>query len=396
MSRSVRNYKAIVTGANGLLGQHMQATLHALNGAAIFAGDDEQWSIQAVDRLMFTDEAQLIEVVRNSDVVFHFAGINRAEDDELEFGNIEIAEKLNKALDHAKSSAHVIYANSTHAQRDIPYGRGKKGAANTLEERAISTKSKFSNVVLPHIFGEGARPFYNNVTATLCHQITYGESPSINSEASVELLHAGEVTDRMIEVFLTGEVGPIQLEGEDMSVEYLYSKLKEFKVAREKDLFPAISKKIDVALFQCLQSTGFPNSILTKLKQNIDDRGTLFETSKGGESGQTFLSWTHPNIERGNHFHRYKIERFVVLSGAATIKMRHVLSNKIHVFNVNGNEPVAVDMPSLYSHSIVNTGDEPLLTLFWAHEIFNSAQPDTWAFPVSKENSFEILEYPNS
>lgn len=391
-----KKYKTIVTGANGLLGQHMQATLLAHNGAASFAGEDERWLIEAVDRETFSNEARLVEIVSNADVIFHFAGINRADDHELEFGNIEIATQLNKALDHAESSAHVIYANSTHAQRDIPYGRGKKGAASVLGERAAKAESKFTNTLLPHIFGEGARPFYNNVTATLCHQITQAETPTINAGGSVELLHAGEVADRLIQIFLAGEAGEIQLNGIEISVDNLYEKLMNFKSAREKDLFPVISEKIDVALFQCLQTAGFPQSIHRELVQNIDDRGTLFETSKGGESGQTFLSWTHPGIERGNHFHRYKIERFVVLQGTAKIKLRHVLRDEVHVFNVDGKTPTAVDMPSLYSHSIVNTGDEPLLTLFWAHEIFNSEQPDTWACLVSGEHSHETLEYSSS
>jgi len=36
----------------------------------------------------------------------------------------------------------------------------------------------------------------------------------------------------------------------------------------------------------------------------------------------------------------------------------------------------------LCTHNIVNTGNEPLMTLFWANEIFDPENPDTYATSV--------------
>ena len=115
---------------------------------------------------------------------------------------------------------------------------------------------------------------------------------------------------------------------------------------------------------------------------NEDSRGVLFEAVKGGGSGQTFMSTTRPGVTRGDHFHLNKVERFLVVSGEATIRIRRVLDNQVWEFPVSGSRPQAVDMPTLCTHSIENTGSEELLTLFWTHEIFEPDTPDTYADTV--------------
>jgi UDP-2-acetamido-2,6-beta-L-arabino-hexul-4-ose reductase len=39
-------------------------------------------------------------------------------------------------------------------------------------------------------------------------------------------------------------------------------------------------------------------------------------------------------------------------------------------------------MPTLHTHSIENVGPGRLLTLFWTHDLFDPAAPDTYADPV--------------
>jgi UDP-2-acetamido-2,6-beta-L-arabino-hexul-4-ose reductase len=41
-------------------------------------------------------------------------------------------------------------------------------------------------------------------------------------------------------------------------------------------------------------------------------------------------------------------------------------------------------MPTFYVHNITNTGTGELLTLFWANEIFDPAQPDTFTEAVGQ------------
>ena len=380
----------LVTGADGLLGRHARAALHSLNGAARFSGQEEPWDIREARHVDFDETARLAELAEGVSVVLHFAGINRASDAEVEHGNQLIAQQLATALDSSAPRAHVLFANSTHAERDIPYGRGKARAAALLRDRAVREGALFSDFVLPHVFGEGGRPHYNSATATLCKQVIDGSDPTIGEGAEVELIHAGAVVDAMLDAVAAHSGETRRLDGRSMSVQSVYDKLSAFREDHHADRFPQVSDRLDVALFNTLRTMGFPEWSSNSLTQHSDARGTLFEAAKGGEGGQTFLSWTLPGVERGNHFHRYKIERFVVVSGQATIRIRHVLENQVHTFEVDGNKPVAIDMPTLHTHSIVNTGNEPLLTLFWAHEIFDPENADTWAAPVMVDGAEEV------
>ena len=37
-----------------------------------------------------------------------------------------------------------------------------------------------------------------------------------------------------------------------------------------------------------------------------------------------------------------------------------------------------MDIPPGYTHSIENVGDDELVTLFWASEVFDAGKPDTF------------------
>ena len=113
-----------------------------------------------------------------------------------------------------------------------------------------------------------------------------------------------------------------------------------------------------------------------------DDRGWLFEAIRSDGQGQTFLSTTKPGITRGNHFHLHKVERFLVVEGKAKIRLRKIGSDDVYTFEVNGENPQAIDIPTLHTHNISNVGDGPLLTLFWSAELFDPENPDTYYVEV--------------
>ena len=96
---------------------------------------------------------------------------------------------------------------------------------------------------------------------------------------------------------------------------------------------------------------------------------------------------TAPGITRGDHFHLDKVERFVVLHGTAVIRLRRLFTDDVHEWVVRGDEPVAIDMPPLHTHNITNTGDDELLTIFWANDHFDPAAPDTFVEPVGQPTS---------
>lgn len=370
--------KIVVSGAGGLLGHHASVRLHAANCAARFKGHDQPYTLVRLDHAGFADDARLRDALDGADAVLHFAGVNRASDADLASGNPDIARRLVDGCRTSGSTPHIVYANSTHAANDSVYGSSKRIAGEILSEAG----GRYTDIILPHIFGEGARPHYNNVTATFIAQVIAGEAPQVNPEGRVALLHAGEAAQIAIDAALQGTTGVIEPAARPMSVCDLLTKIQQFHADYSANLFPNLTDRFDLALFNSYRAALYSDHYPKMLKLNGDGRGTLFEASRGGGGGQTFLSWTHPGVTRGDHFHLDKVERFLVVEGEAIIRIRPVLGDAIWECHVTGDAPAAIDMPTLHTHNIVNVGDRPLLTLFWANAIFDPAAPDTYADPV--------------
>lgn len=372
--------KIVVTGAGGLIGTHAAVRIHAENCAARFSGADAPFDMVLLDHPSFEDSDGLRDAVSGADAVLHFAGVNRASDDVLEATNPAIARRLVEACADVGARPHVVYANSIHASTDTPYGRSKRRAADIL----AGIGGTFTDLVLPHIFGEGARPFYNNVTATFIEQVIAGEHPQINADGRVSLLHAGVAAQAAIDAVKTGQAGTIGPASRETAVPELFGKLQRFHTSYAANVFPDLRDPFDVAIFNSYRTALYRHAFAKPLRQNTDARGILFEAVKGGGGGQTFLSSTKPGVTRGDHFHLNKVERFLVVQGEAIIRIRKVLTDVVEEYHVSGDDPKAYDIPTLHTHSIENVGNTPLLTLFWTHELFDPAAPDTYSDKLLK------------
>ena len=370
--------RIVVTGAAGLLGWHAAVRIHARNCAARFRGEEQPFDLVLLERGAFADPGRLAAAISGADAVLHFAGVNRGSEDEVEYANPAIAEALVTACRAGRVAPHIVYANSMHAVTDTPYGRGKRLAGEIL----ANGTGGYTNLVLPHIFGEGARPDYNNVSATFIDRIVRGQTPQVDPNGVVKLLHAGAAADAAIDAVLRSAIGDVIPLPKPVAVPELLEKLTAFHSAYEANVYPDLNDVFDLALFNTYRAALYPARFPRPLKLNIDARGKLFEAVKGGGGGQTFLSWTEPGVTRGDHFHLSKVERFLVLEGEAIIRIRRVLGGPVWEYRVRGDEPAAVDMPTMHTHSIENTGSGRLLTLFWTHDLFDPAAPDTYADPV--------------
>lgn len=369
--------RIVVTGAGGLIGWHAAARLHAANCAARFKGEDPPYDLVTLDRAGFNDDDRLASALAGADAILHFAGVNRGSDAEVAEGNPAIAQRLTDAIAASGCQPHVVFANSIQSRQDNLYGRSKAQARDIL-----AACGSLTDLVLPHIFGECAKPDYNNVTATLIDRLWEGQSPTINEGAAVQLLHAGAAADIAIEAArarTNGEIGP---EGRAITVAALWEKLQGFHALYTANIFPELSDEFDTALFNSYRTGGFPKHFPLAMQPREDARGVLFETAKSHGASQSFVSTTHPGQLRGDHFHLSLVERFLVVSGEAVIRVRRVLSDEIVEFRVSGDTPVAIDMPPLHTHHIENDGTGQVVTFFWAHRLFDPASPDTFADPV--------------
>ena len=370
--------KIAVTGAKGLIGWHASGRIHAQICAARFRGESPPHELVQIDHETFSNPQRLADALEGVEAILHFAGVNRGEEAVVEGANPDIALALTRGCEAAGILPHIVYANSTHASGDTPYGRSKRIAGEILEAYA----ARYTDLVLPHIFGECARPNYNNVTATLIEKLWQNEAPNINPDGQVHLLHAGAAAQIAIQAVLEGHEGRIVPEARAMSIADLYTKLEHFHALYTANIFPDLSDPFDLALFNSYRTGGYPIYYPRNLTVNADPRGILFESAKGGNAAQSFLSTTLPGQKRGDHFHLELVERFLVVKGDATIRIRRILTDEIIEFHVSGDKPVAIDMPPLHTHSIENRTGEEVITFFWSHHLFDPANPDTYADPV--------------
>lgn len=357
-----------ITGTDGLIGWHLRLFLHG----------KEDVEVTGAGRDTFLSEDALRDFVSRSDVIVHLAGMNRGDGREIEETNVALCRQLVAACDEVGSQPHVIFSSSTHALGETPYGRSKRRCAEVLRAWTNESGALFTNLILPHIFGEGGKPFYNSVVSTFCHQLAHGEEPQITNDGELELLHAQDLAALIWQSICEPEGGDMRLTGRHMKVSELLERLRGMAAQYGAHIIPRFGEAIDLRLFNTYRSYLFPDHYPVALFSHEDERGGLVEVVKTLHGGQCFSSWTKPGVTRGNHYHTHKIERFMVLKGRAIIRLRRMFSDQIHEFEVCGDSPQYIDMPTGHAHNITNIGEEELVTLFWSHEIFDPTCPDTF------------------
>ncbi|MGQ0844951.1 MAG: polysaccharide biosynthesis C-terminal domain-containing protein [Sporichthyaceae bacterium] len=357
--------RILLTGAEGFLGRHTAVRLKALYPSH---------EVVSVSRRNWADLADLADGV---EAILHVAGVNRGTDEEVNAGNLALASDVADAAWKAGTRPRIVFANSVQAGNGSPYGAGKGGAGEMLAAAAGELGSAFVDVRLPNLFGEGCRPHYNSFVATFAEAVMDGATPSV-TDRELSLLHVQDAAQSLIHA-LEGASGRVDPQGEATSVlRTLELMQRQWECYRTGDI-PPLTGKHEIDVFNTLRAAGFPHHYPIVLTPHADDRGRLVETVRvHGGQGQTFVSTTRPGITRGDHFHLTKVERFVVLAGTARINLRPALGEQIVSFEVNGEQPVAIDMPTTWVHNIVNVGESELTTLFWTHALFDPCAPDTF------------------
>lgn len=366
--------KVGITGAYGLIGWHLRCFLE-------FCTD---YQVICAGRTEFSNPKLLDDFTEQCDVLVHLAGQNRGDENEIFETNIALAQSLVESFQRNDISPQVIFSSSIHANAKNKYGESKRRASELIAAWAGKNDAIFTNVLLPHVFGEGGKPFYNSVVSTFCHQLANDESPSVDNDSDLELLHAQDVAELIVRNIGVSANGDVRPAGRALTVSELLSVVKTMAGQYAAGVIPDVSDKFQCQLFNTYRSYLFPSGYPGTMQLHEDNRGSLFEAVKNLGEGQTFLSTTKPGITRGNHFHFQKIERFVVVKGDAVIRVRRLFEDDMAEFVVSGDKPQFVDMPTLHTHNITNSGAGELVTLFWSNEIFDPKRPDTYAEAVER------------
>ncbi|WP_030144592.1 sugar nucleotide-binding protein [Glycomyces sp. NRRL B-16210] len=353
-----------VTGADGFLGWHLRCLAFARGIDCV-----------PIDRALLGDPERLDAALARVDAVVHCAGTNRGTDEEVTAGNAQAAERLDRPV-------RTVYANSVRRDDDTAYGRAKRRAATVLAGPDPAA-AELSDVILPNLYGEHGRPYYNSFVATFCHEIAHGRRPETVGEGEVPLLHAQEAAAVLLDETVESGRTRVEPKAEPRSVAEVAALLEEFDAEYRQGRLPDLTGPWRTTLFNTFRSHLFPARYPVTLPPHTDGRGTLVEFVRVAASGgQAFVSTTAPGSVRGEHAHLRKFERFVVVSGQAEIAARRLFSDHVVRFRVDGASPVAVDMPTMWAHRLTALGDEPVLACFWANEGYLPEDADTYPCTV--------------
>ncbi len=367
-----RKMKILITGSDGFIAKNFIMELK----------NRKYKELLLVNRR--TSEELLGKYALECDAVVHLAGVNRPkQEEEYYFGNVMFTKKLINYLSKNTKKLHIIFASSIQAGKENPYGISKQEAEELFYNFALNRDVDLSIYRLPNVFGKWCRPNYNSVVATFCYNIARGKEIRIDDpSAEIELIYIDDVIRAWI-----GELEGQSKKGETygklkgsvfLTVGELANMLFSFSEYHRNLSVPNFTNLLEKNLYSTYTSYLETEQLKYGLEMHQDNRGAFTEFLKAEESGQVSINITKPGITKGNHWHHTKTEKFMVVRGQASIKMRHMITNEKMEFIVSGEKLEVVDIPVGYTHNITNIGKEDLITVMWANEIFDKENPDTY------------------
>lgn len=370
--------KVLVTGANGFIGKNLQMHLQEKGGFEVVPFTREH------------TEQDLPGLLDGVDWVVHLAGINRPQDPaEFTTGNVGLTQALCNAVQATGRYIPIIFSSSIQAERDNDYGNSKREAEEALLALHEATGNPVYLYRLANVFGKWARPNYNSAVATFCHNIARDMPVQINDpDAVITLVYVDDVIASFLSL-LGGEpqngpfvdVEPVY----QITVGELASQLNRFKATRANLITEPVGTGLVRALYSTYVSYLPPERFTYTVPQHGDERGVFVEMLKTPDAGQFSFFTAHPGITRGGHYHHSKTEKFLVIKGKACFRFRHMLTGEFYELFTDGAKPEIVETVPGWTHDITNVGDDELVCMLWANEIFDRNNPDTFACPVGTE-----------
>ncbi len=361
-----------ITGITGLIGWHLRAFME-IKGVQ---------QLKIADRETFQSMEALIEFVNDIDVIIHLAG--KCRGDELIQVNKNIDQSLINAIETLDCHPHLIFSSSTHIEinQSSEYAQSKILSSNYFRKWSSKRGSKFTNLIMPHVFGENGKPSHNSVVSTFCQRIANGQKIKLLLDKELDLIHAQDLAKTIYEIALKSTEGDIRIKGKPIKVSQVMSKLVSFDQSYRNHIIPKLENDLDLELFNTYRSYLPKSHYPVYFEQHSDERGTLFEAVKTLNKSQCFVSTTKPYITRGNHYHHEKIERFMVLSGKAKISLRKKYQDYVVDYLVDGEHPSYIDIPTFHVHKIENIGESEMIVLFWSHQFYDPSDSDTYSEEV--------------
>ena len=367
--------KILVTGAKGFIAKNFALTL----------APRSRWS--ALEFFRGDSDAKLFELVGAADAILHLAGENRPRDPaDFKRNNADLTQTLCSAVEAAGRNIPIVAASSTQAALENDYGRSKKAGEEILQAYAARTGNTVTVLRLPGVFGKWCRPNYNSVVATFCYNIARDLPVHINDpEQELRLVYVDDVVEALLSELEQPKLGFSFSEVEPTyktKLGALAQQIKLFKKCRENLICEDVGVGFVRALYATYVSYLPQEKFSYPLEQHGDDRGIFVEMLKTKTAGQFSFFTAYPGVTRGGHYHHTKSEKFLVIRGKALFKFRHMASGETYDLETSGAKSEIVETVPGWTHDITNIGDDELVVMLWANEVFDRERPDTFACPL--------------
>jgi UDP-2-acetamido-2,6-beta-L-arabino-hexul-4-ose reductase len=367
--------RVLVTGANGFVARNLMVHL-------------AEAGFSSVDQFGRQDGLEVLAAkIAAADAIVHLAGENRPQvPADFATNNAGLTRAVCDAIAATGRTIPLYIASSIQAENDNPYGLSKAEAEAAVEALGAQTGNPAWIVRLPNIFGKWCKPNYNSAVVTFCHNIARGLPITIHDPAApLRLVHVDDVCAHII-AFLSaprngverGNVAPVH----ETTVGEVADLIRSFAGSRETLLTDRVGTGFIRLLYATYVSYLPPEAFSYTVPVHGDPRGVFVEMLKTPDCGQFSFFTAHPGITRGGHYHHVKTEKFLVIKGEARFGFRHIVTDEVFTLETSGAEPRIVETIPGWSHDITNIGEDEMVVMLWANEIFDRDRPDTIASKV--------------
>jgi UDP-2-acetamido-2,6-beta-L-arabino-hexul-4-ose reductase len=353
--------KILITGSTGFIGKNLVDVLrHHPQFELLLA--NSQTSVKA-----------LSEWAKQADRIIHLAGYSRSRDDETVYEkNISYSEQL---VSISPKTTPILFA-STHAS-----GRHNAYVASKYEEeqRLFSHFEQCRVVRLDNVFGPWARPHYNSVIATFIQGVFYNESFSLFDEhVSKTFLYVDSFTDLILSWLNHPETGLTVLEGKfTKTPAEILTMIQDIKKDIESQATILYEDPFQQHLVTVIMSVLPPSMRRQSLISHRDERGQFIEVNRSQHAGQWSLNVIEPGAQKGNHYHRIRYEKFILVSGKVTLLQRSIHSQDVTTDELTEPFQVIWIVPGVI-HQLINQRDEQAVLLMWSSLLYDPDKPDTY------------------
>ncbi|MBS7834584.1 NAD-dependent epimerase/dehydratase family protein [Wohlfahrtiimonas chitiniclastica] len=372
----------LVTGAHGFVGKNLVLRLSEMNNIHI---------------LTFTEDNQpdeLPNLIAQTDFIFHLAGVNRPQtEDEFYVGNHDLTQKICQLVEKSQRHIPIVFSSSIQAAKENPYGISKQQAEDELLNLQNKTNNPIAIYRLPNVFGKWCQPNYNSVVATFCYNIVHDQPIQIHDPSHIlNLVYIDDVIESFLSQLNTlmtpnnkhNSFQEVKTQYQ-MSLGDLAKTIQNFHTQRQTLNIDNVGSGIIRALYATYISYLPTNAFTYPVQKHEDARGCFVEMLKTTSSGQFSYFTAHPGVTRGGHYHHSKTEKFLVIKGTALFKFRHLITNEYYELITTGDTPQIVDTATGWTHDITNIGNDELIVMLWANEVFDSKHPDTYTCPIKNK-----------